>query len=142
MNLQIPETNELKDKYFIKYPVEYLDDNANDILMKILTGFDSSNQGFDNYKTWINDNYKDNAKITVEGTEKTRSEYIDYIKTLFDQKEITKLYFDNILIRDNWAAIHYRFISKTKETNKKEIGDRMQFLKFDGDLTIESSFIK
>ena len=54
-------------------------------------------------------------------------------------------YFDNILIRDNWAALHYRYRSENKQTNEKYVGDRMQFLKFElkeGGYKIVSSWIK
>ena len=46
-------------------------------------------------------------------------------------KTITKLYFDNILIRDNWAALHYRYRTYDKITKEKYAGDRMQFLKLE-----------
>ena len=58
---------------------------------------------------------------------------------------IKKLYFDNILISDNWAALHYRYRSEDLTTNQKSVGDRMQFLKFKeegGVYKIEASWIK
>ena len=35
------------------------------------------------------------------------TEYKQEIETRFRQEKIEKLYFDNILIRDDWAALHY-----------------------------------
>ena len=71
--------------------------------------------------------------------------YKDAMVALTENKTIKKLYFDNILVRDNWAAIHYRYRIEYKETNQKEVGDRMQFLKFieeGGNYKIQASWIK
>ena len=74
------------------------------------------------------------------------TEYISAMRTLASEKKIEKLYFDNILIRDNWAALHYRYRSKILTTGEKYVGDRMQFLKFKEDgsnnYKIEMSWIK
>ena len=43
------------------------------------------------------------------------TQYKEEITELFKRETITKLYFDNILIRENWTAIHYRFRSFHKK---------------------------
>ena len=55
-------------------------------------------------------------------------EYKTEMRTLAREQDIKKLYFYNILVRDDWAAIHYQFITKYATTNKKDFGDRMEFL--------------
>ena len=57
-------------------------------------------------------------------------EYKTAMRTLASEQDIKKLFFYNILVRDDWAAIHYLFITKYATTNKKDFGDRMEFLKF------------
>ena len=58
--------------------------------------------------------------------------YKEEMRVLARKEKIKKLYFDNILISDNWAALHYRYISESLENNEeKYVGDRMQFLKFE-----------
>ena len=53
-------------------------------------------------------------------------------RKIYQKKEIIKkIYFDNILISDNWAAIHYRYNSENLKTNQKDSGDIMQFLRFE-----------
>ena len=72
-------------------------------------------------------------------------EYRAEMKELFSKEEITKLYFDNILIRENWAALHYRYRRKNKNSGEISFGDRMQFLKFEKkgtNLTIIGSWIQ
>ena len=73
------------------------------------------------------------------------NEYKAEIDTLSTEKKIEKLYFDNILIRDNWAALHYRYRSTDLSNSEIYVGDRMQFLKFKQDgsgFKIEASWIK
>ena len=58
-------------------------------------------------------------------------QYKNEIKELFDKEFIEKLYFDNILIRENWAALHYRYRKEDKSNKEKSVGDRMQFFNFE-----------
>ena len=59
-----------------------------------------------------------------EDNERNKEQYIAEIRTLFTNEKITKLYFDNFIIRDNWAAIHYRFRSVDKKNTKTRVGYR------------------
>ncbi len=58
------------------------------------------------------------------------TQYKEEITELFKNETITKLYFDNILIRENWTAIHYRYRSFHKKDITINFGDRMEFFKF------------
>ena len=136
----------MKNKYIIKYHTEYRDTNANDILGIILEGFDKWNAGKDPYLAWVSSTYDTSAKSSsLDERDRTMEEYKNEIKELFSKEKIEKLYFDNILIRDNWAALHYRFRREIIETQEKSFGDRMQFLKFEekeGILKIAGSWIQ
>ena len=124
-------------------PTEYRDDNANEILEIILNGFEKWNTDYNSYKDWVDSNYASNAKSSsLDERDRTLEEYKEEIETLFSQEKIEKLYFDNILIRDNWAALHYRYRRKTKASGEISFGDRMQFLKFDNSLKITGSWIQ
>ena len=66
-------------------------------------------------------------------------QYKEEMEQLCNEKTIKKLKFDNVLIREDWAAIHYRY----RIENENYVGDRMQFLKFqekDGTLKIVASW--
>ena len=59
--------------------------------------------------------------------------------------EINPKNFDNILISENWAALHFRYSLEELKTGEKTFGDRMQFLKFEklgNSLKIVSSWIQ
>ena len=126
MNYQIPASGTLKEKYPVLYPVEYSDqETANKFIEIILEGFDKWNNGIDDYKTWVDAGYTADAiSHDLRGNERTMTQYKDEMQTLSEEKEIKKLYFDNILIRDNWAALHYRYRSKDIETSEIYVGDR------------------
>ena len=71
--------------------------------------------------------------------------YKKEIEELFSKEKIEKLYFDNILIRENWAGLHYRYRRENLTNHEISIGDRMQFLKFEekeGTLKITGSWIQ
>jgi hypothetical protein len=148
MNYQIPTGGTLREKYPIVYPVEYLDTiKANKFIEIIMEGFDKWNSGITNYIAWLSQGYTSDAKsYGLEGEERDMTAYKTAMTDLAAQKTIEKLYFDNILVRDNWAAIHYRYRSTTTETNEKYVGDRMQFLKFKEESAntykIEATWIK
>ena len=146
INYEIPSETDLKIKYIILNPTEFIDSNAETILNIILNGFEDWNNGLTDYINWIDTYFDPNARSTgLQRKDRTITEYKEEITTLFGKEEIKKLYFDNVLIRDNWAGIHYRFRSKDTTTNVITVGDRMEFLKFEqqgADLKIVGYWIK
>ena len=147
LHYQIPTTGTLREKYPILFPVEYLDnDKANKYIDIILEWFDKWNTGIDDYITWIDQGYTNNAtSYDLNRKQRNVKNYIGAIKELNETYDIKKLYFDNILIRDEWAALHYRYRRVNRADNTTYVGDRMQFLKFveeDGNYKIEESHIK
>ena len=82
----------------------------------------------------------------MEQKDRTMEEYKNNLTELFKTQTIEKLYFENILIRDNWAALHYRFRNKTVGNDEKiDTGDRMEFFKFkeiEGKLKITGNWIQ
>ena len=143
----IPDEEDLKKKYIIKYNTSLIDENADEILNITLKGFDSWNKGISYYLKWVEDFFDENAtSSSLEGIQRNKTQYKIEIQELFDKKNITKLYFDNLLIRDNWTALHYRYRSQNL-TNKEEVdvGDRMEFFKFEekeGNYTIVANWVK
>ena len=146
LNYQFPNTTDVNQKYYIKYPTTYRDSNANIILQIILEGFENWNAGINSYLNWVDNNYDVNAtSSSLDERIRTREKYKEEMNELFKNETITKLYFDNLLIRENWAALHYRFRRYTIEKNETTVGDRMQFLKFeekDGNMKIVASWIQ
>ena len=146
LNYQFPETDDLTKKYVIKYPTTYIDDNYQQILDIILNGFESWNKGLSYYLDWVDNNFDANAfSSSIEEVERNMTQYKAEITELFQNNTITKLYFDNFLIRDNWAAIHYRYRKENYKGSEKYVGDRMEFFKFEGEdqnLKIVANFVQ
>ena len=147
LHYQIPTTGTLREKYPILFPVEYLNNTIADKYIDIiLEGFDKWNTDIDDYINWIGTRYTTNASSKgLEDNERNMSSYKEAMKELNSNYDIKKLYFDNILIRDDWAALHYRYRRVNRADNTTYVGDRMQFLKFveeDGNYKIETSYIK
>ena len=142
-NYIIPNSNDLKVKYIIKNPTEYIDDNAENILNIILSGFESWNSGITSYLEWVDNNYDSNAiSSSLDENDRTMDEYKGNMTELFNKEKIEKLYFDNILIRDNWAGLHYRYRKKNQDNEVIDFGDRMEFLHFNNELKITGSWIQ
>ena len=117
---------------YIKYPINYETDIENRIQEIILNGIIEWNKGLTNYFNWLDSAYDTNAESYGLNDEKrTMSQYRSAMTQLINENEIKKLYFDNILIRDYWAAIHYRYRKENISTGDITVGDRMQFLKFE-----------
>jgi len=120
----------LSEKYFIKY--ETKNEDEGDVIRDIiLNGFESWNKGINDYINWVEANFADDATSKYGDNQRNMTQYIVEIRALFKNETITKLYFDNFLIRDDWAAIHYRFRSLDKINTKIRVGDKMEFFKFE-----------
>ena len=61
LKYQIPEKEDLTEKYPIKYPTKYIDENGKDFLKIVLEGFDNWNKGIDYYIKWVDENFDENA---------------------------------------------------------------------------------
>lgn len=144
LNYEIPEIDDLEKKYPITYPTSYTSSLAQDMLHLILKGFDSWNKGIEEYIKWTYEAFYSEAEASVISEEKlSLSEYRRTLRNLAKTENIKKLYFDNILIRDEWGTLHYRYRNEDLKTGEIKIGDRMQFLKYnnaEGGLKILSSF--
>ena len=139
LSYSIPTNDDLKVKYPITYPTSYTAEEEKKLEI-ILEGFDSWNNGIEAYKTWVDKAYDKDAKSTgLNEIERTMDQFKEEMEQLCNEKTIKKLRFDNVLIREDWAAIHYRY----RIENENYVGDRMQFLKFqekDGTLKIVASW--
>lgn len=143
LNYIIPSVTNLNQKYKIEYEIEYTEPHDIRILNIILEGIDKWNAGITAYESWLDSVYDSNA-ISYDKSIQPRNmvKYKQEMETLTNTYNIKKLYFDHIIIRDNWAGIHYRYRMENIQTGEKTVGDRMQFLQFEENLKIIFSWIK
>lgn len=134
LNYQIPDTQNLEEKYPVQNPTTDDSEHADAIREAILKDFDSWNQGYDTWSEESGSFYDAGATVTgADGTAMTLDQYKDAVKKADESTTVQKLYFDNMLISGDWAAIHYRITTTDKTTGKKTAGDAMQFLHFAAD---------
>jgi hypothetical protein len=140
-SLAVPKFIEKKNDYNSGYT-----DEQKQKLDIILEGFDSWNEGIDAYLSWVDEAYDKDAKSSgLNGVERTMRQYKEEMEQLFDEQTIKKIEFDKILIREDWAGIHYRYRIESGAESEKYVGDRMQFIKFqekDGALKIVATWIQ
>ena len=95
---------------------------------------------------WVDTAYDEKAtSSSLDERNRTMEEYKNEMKEFTTNHTIKKLYFENVLIRDNWAALHYRYTNYNSEDKTTFGGDRMQFLKFEqkaDNLKIVASWIQ
>lgn len=142
---QIPDSDQLEEKYPIKNPTTDHSDNAAEMKRAILQDFDSWNKGYDTWAEEAGSFYTSDAVLTSDGEIRTLEEYKTSVKEMNQKADIRKLYFDNMLISGDWAAIHYRYTNTDTVTGETTAGDAMQFYHFVRDcsgLKVDKSWIK
>lgn len=126
----IAETDDLEKKYPVQRPTSIRTDLGEKIRKTILEDFDHWNQGVEVWSAWADTYYAENLQYHKDAVTLSLNEYKDEVKTEAKTASIQRLYFENMLISGDWAAIHYRTIVQDKASGNKEAGSRMQFLRF------------
>ncbi len=142
INYEIPDTDDLEAKYPVKNKTTDNSDKADMMRAAILKDFDAYNNGIDVYAMEAQDLFTDDALITVSGDKYDKVSYIDLEKTKAEATKTTKLYFDNMLISGDWAAIHYRVTNEDAATGEKEAADKMEFFRFTEDGKVDICYKK
>lgn len=141
----IPETDDLSVKYPVKNPTSVRTEYGRRTRDMILRDFEVWNRGAEAWAAWADTYYSPSLRYhTDAGTltlEALKSETVKQAT----QSVTRRVFFDSMLISGEWAAIHYRTVTKDRETGNKEAGSRMQFLHFeeaDGKLQVTECWTK
>lgn len=130
INTSIPDTSNLEEKYPVVYPTSIDTEMAKKIQRAILNDFDNWNQGYDAWTTWADTYYDSNMQYHTSAGTMTLEKYKAAVKDAAESTDVKRIYFDNMLISGDWAAIHYRITNLDLTTGEKTAGDVMQFLHF------------
>ncbi len=125
---EIPEIDVLAVRYPVKHPTSVRTALGREIRQAILLDFDRWNKGYDQWEAWANRTLSDDFICHSDFGDATREQYLAASRVWFDEKQSKRLYFDNLLVRDNWAAIHYRIVYT--ENGVREDKSVMQFFRF------------
>lgn len=104
-----------------------MDDAIRDRLER---GFKNWNGGYDGWLEWCNTLYEPDAHYNVYGHRMTLQQYKDMMGQLFQHYTMKLGAFDNMIIRDDWAAIRYTVKVKNLDTGEEILQHTMEFVHF------------
>ena len=128
LSREIPEIDVLAVRYPVKHPTSVRTALGREIRQAILLDFDCWNKGYDQWETWAMRTLSEDFVCHTDFGDASREQYLDASRVWFDEKQSKRLYFDNLLVRDNWAAIQYRIVYT--KNGVKEDKSMMQFFRF------------
>ena len=86
---------------------------------------------YEAWSAWADSAYAAETVIKDERNQNlSLEEHKAAMRRLTTEAEVKCLYFDSMLLSGEWAAIHFRTVSRDPETGDRVAGDRMQFLQF------------
>ncbi len=128
LSRDIPEIDVLAVRYPVKHPTSVRTALGREIRQAILLDFECWNKGFDQWAAWAARTMSADFVCHTDFGDATQEQYVQASKEWFTEKDSKRLYFDNLMVRDNWAAIHYRIVYT--ENGRKEDKSMMQFFRF------------
>ena len=128
LSREIPEIDVLAVRYPVKHPTSVRTALGREIRQAILLDFDCWNKGYDQWEAWARHTLSEDFICHTDFGDASREQYLEASRVWFDEKQSKRLYFDNLLVRDNWAAIQYRIVYT--ENGVKEDKSMMQFFRF------------
>ena len=129
LSREIPEIDVLAVRYPVKHPTSVRTALGREIRQAILLDFDCWNKGYEQWEAWAGRTLPEDFVCHTDFGDASREQYLDASRVWFDEKQSKRLYFDNLLVRDNWAAIQYRIVYT--ENGVKEDKSMMQFMRFE-----------
>lgn len=127
MDTKLKDTDNLEEKYPVAYPTTIDTEIGKKIKTAILEDFENWNKGADAWSSWADNFYTEDAAMAYLGDDISLA---DYKAAMVEQIPHTqKVRINNILVSEDWAAIHYWTVT-TKEDGTKDADNHMQFLHF------------
>ncbi|MCR5453112.1 MAG: nuclear transport factor 2 family protein [Lachnospiraceae bacterium] len=132
MNTELKDTDNLEEKYPVVYPTTINTELGEKMKAAILNDFEQWNSGEKAWDKWTKEFFTDDASINYLSEDISMDDYKKEMKNQI--KNTKKVRINNILVSEDWAAIHYWTVT-TAEDGTKDADNHMQFLHFveDGD---------
>lgn len=97
---------------------------------RLETGFKNWNGGYDGWLEWCDTLYEPDAHYNVYGHRMTLQQYKDMMGQLFRHYTMELGDFDNMIVKDNWAAIRYAVKVKDLDSGEEVLQHTMEFVRF------------
>ncbi len=127
MSVKLKDTDNLEEKYPVVYPTTINTELGKKMKAAILKDFDAFNQNYAAWDSWTGKFFTDDAKMNYLGEDISMADYKAAMKGQIGNTQ--KVRINNILISEDWAAIHYWTVT-TKPDGTKDADNHMQFLHF------------
>lgn len=123
----LPETDDLEEKYPVVYPTTIDTEIGKQMKEIILQDFENWNSGYDTWAAWTDELYTDDVMYDYRGEKYDKESLKEGMKELVDSSKRVRI--NNILVSEDWAAIHF-YNSTTDAEGNKDADNHMQFLHF------------
>lgn len=127
VNLELPESGDLEAKYPVLYPTTINTQLGVKIKAAILNDFEHWNNGYEDWAAWADTFYTADALCNWNDTERDVDGLKSALKDTIDNTQRVRI--NNILVSDDWAAIHFWTVTTDAE-GRKNADNHMQFLHF------------
>jgi len=132
MDTVVPETSDLEEKYPVLYPTRIEGEMAKKMKMALLSDIDNWNKGYEAWEKWTDSFYTADVLYNYNGKEMDLAGLKLNGKAMFSEKDIKRVKIYNIIISDDWAAVHAWSVVTAKD-GTKDVFDNMSFFHFVND---------
>ncbi|MBQ8062240.1 MAG: nuclear transport factor 2 family protein [Bacteroidales bacterium] len=144
MAIKLPETEDLEEKYPVLYPTEIKGDRAKRMRSLILQDLDNWNQGTEKYSKWVDSFFSENVSYEYNDEVLGRNGIKAKARTLIEEKTLKRVKVYNILVSEDWAAVHSWHVVSGQD-GFKDVFNSMAFYHFTGEdssLVVDKCCIK
>ena len=127
LNIVLPETDNLEEKYPITYQTEISTDMAKEIKAAVLQEFEAWNNG--TWNDWADRYCTPDVAYTLGNTDMTLDEARAAAAGMISDLNVQRVRLDNLIVSGDWAGIHYWNII-TGEDGVRTPMDTMTFMHF------------
>ena len=97
---------------------------------RLQNGFQNWNNGYEAWLKWCDTLYEPDAHYNSQGRRLTLQQYKDLMKKEFGHYTMDLGDFDNMIIKDDWAAIRYTSTNRNLDTGSEVVQQVMEFVHF------------
>lgn len=123
----LPATDDLEAKYPVAYPTTIDTELGKQMKAAILKDFDAWNGGYEAWSAWADEFYTSDVMYDYRGTKYDLSGLKAAMQDMVGHEQRVRI--NNILISEDWAAIHFWNVVTDADGNKDAF-NHMQFLHF------------
>lgn len=124
---KLPETDDLEARYPVLYPTTIDTEMGEKMKAAVLKDFESWNSGYDAWTAWTDDFYIEDLQYDYRDQVFDLAGLKTAMKDMVESEQRVQI--NNILISEDWAAIHFWNVVTDAEGNKDAF-NHMQFLHF------------